>query len=89
MRFTVTFRETTSQFRASFANLQKITEYKDADPYTGEYTITPRVGEQVMKTAQKVMADDVTIHGIPYFETSNASDGETVYIGSEVEIHGN
>ena len=87
MRFDVTFHYKSSQFRPTFANLQKVTEYKDADPYTGAYEITPKVDSQVMKTAQKMMTDDVTIHSIPYFETSNTAEGETAYIGTEVEIH--
>ena len=39
--------------------------------------------EQTLPTEGKLMADDVTVFRVPYFETSNVS-GETVYIASEV-----
>lgn len=55
----------------------------DADPYEGDYTITPKVAAQVMETAGKVMTDDVTVLAIPYYDTSNPY-GTTIYIGSEV-----
>lgn len=74
---------------AEFASYQEATVIRDADPYTGSYTITPSVDAQTVYTAQKYMTSDMTINGIPYFETSNAFNGETVYIGSEVELYGN
>ena len=43
---------------------------------------------QTLPTAQKYMEKDLTVNGIPYYQTSNASNGETVYIGTEVEING-
>lgn len=75
-------------FEADFGTVQEVTIYKDVDPYKGAYEVTPQVGEQILPTAQKLMADDVTVKAIPYYETSNLSDGETVYIGTEVEIYG-
>ncbi len=69
---------------AEFAGFQKVTEFKDAEPYTGEYEITPKVEAQTMPTAQKLMTDDVKIKSIPYFDVSNASGGSTVYIAREV-----
>lgn len=74
---------------AEFAGFQRVSVFENTDYYEGDYQITPRVEEQTMKTAQKMMTDDVTIHEIPYYETSNTSDGTTVYIGKEVEIYGN
>lgn len=57
--------------------------------YEGTYEITPLANEQTtLLTAQKFMTDNVAVKEIPYFETSNQSDGETVYIGTEVEIYG-
>lgn len=57
----------------------------DSEPYTGEYEVTPDVlGEQVLKTANKYLAKDIVINPVPYSETTNASDGITVYIGKEV-----
>lgn len=56
--------------------------------YDGTYEVTPLAGEQTtLLTAQKYMDSDVTVKQIPYYETSNQS-GNTVYIGTEVEIYG-
>lgn len=55
-----------------------------APPYEGEYEVTPKVTEQTLPTAQKLLEEDVHIKEIPYFEVSNNSGGNTVYIGSEV-----
>lgn len=76
------------QLDAAFADYQEVTLQKEADPYTGAYEITPAVESQTLPTAQKLMTQDMQIKAIPYFETSNNSDGKTVYIGSEVEIYG-
>lgn len=51
------------------------------DPYTGEYVVTPTTEAQTLGTAYKVMTDDVTVHEIPYYETTNPSGGYTVIIG--------
>lgn len=53
------------------------------DPYTGSYTITPKVNEQTMATRNKLMQDNITIKAIPFYETDN-SLGTTIYIGSEL-----
>lgn len=50
-------------------------------PYEGEYTITPKAWEpEVLHTNGLKMLGDVVIQKIPYWETSNLSDGYTVYI---------
>lgn len=48
--------------------------------YTGEYTVRPKVEEQVMSTRDKRMTKDVTIEAIPYYEVSN-QNGKTIIIG--------
>ena len=53
-------------------------------PYTGEYEVTPRVEVQTLDTAGKVLAKDITVHAVPYYETSNEQDGWTVHIAEEV-----
>lgn len=53
----------------------------DAPTYRGPYEVTPRATEQVLATKTTLMTDDVTVNGIPYYETSNASGGYTVTIG--------
>lgn len=71
-------------FDAKFDAYQEVTLYKDADPYKGAYVVTPRVEAQVLPTAEKLMADDVTIKAIPIYDVSNTSGGSTVYIAREV-----
>ena len=50
-------------------------------PYTESYEVTPTTSEQVLATRAKTMADDLTVHAIPYMETSNEY-GLTVSIAS-------
>lgn len=72
------------RFDASIKDYQAVTVYKDAEPYTGSYQITPKVTEQRMPTAQKLMTQDVTVKAIPYYDVSNTSGGSTVYIAKEL-----
>lgn len=50
--------------------------------WDGPYEVTPTASEQVLATAQRTMREDVTIHEIPYHQTSNDSGGYTVSIAS-------
>lgn len=52
--------------------------------YKGDYTVTPKVDPQMLRTKGKLLTDNVTVKSIPIFEVSNTSGGATVYIGSEV-----
>jgi hypothetical protein len=56
----------------------------DAEPFEGEYTVTPKVTEQIIATKNRLMLNDVTVKSIPFFNVSNTSGGNTVYIGNEV-----
>ena len=76
--------DTDDHFEASFEAIQEVTVHKDADPYRGTYDVTPKVDEQILPTAQKLMARDVTIKAIPIYNVSNDSGGSTVYIAREV-----
>lgn len=60
-----------------------IPTYVGPETYGGEYTVTPRMYEQVLETANKRMAEDVTVLQIPYYEVGNESGGTTVYIAME------
>lgn len=52
--------------------------------YTGTYEVTPKANtEQTLQTAGKQLLENVTVHEVPYYETSNIS-GTTVYIAQEV-----
>lgn len=48
--------------------------------YIGEYTIRPKVEEQVMNTRDKRMINNIKIEAIPYYEVNN-QNGKTVIIG--------
>lgn len=51
--------------------------------YEGTYVVDPRKVEQILETANKSMAEDVTVNPIYYSETSNEGGGYTAYIGLE------
>lgn len=56
--------------------------------YEGVYTVHSEAHEvQILPTANKQLTKNITVEKIPYFETSNLSDGITAYIGSEVEVN--
>lgn len=53
----------------------------DADEtYAGPYEVTPTRSEQVLATRAKLMRGDVTVHEIPYYQTTNPY-GQTYVIG--------
>lgn len=52
--------------------------------YKGDYTVIPKIDQQVMPTKGKLLVKDVTIKAIPIFRTSNPAGGTTVYIANEV-----
>lgn len=58
----------------------------DVPVYEGEYSVKPKVEEQALPTAGKMMRDDMKILSIPFFSVSNSTGGNTVYIGTEDEI---
>lgn len=84
MRVDAEFSQSTMRFDTAFSALQQVTIQKDADPYTGEYEITPTVDGQTIPTAQKFMTDDMIIKAIPFYNVSNTSGGSTVYIAKEL-----
>ena len=54
------------------------------NPYTGDYTVTPKIYEAtVLPTKAKNMREDVTVLKIPQFEVSNESGGITLIMGNE------
>lgn len=52
----------------------------DAPPYGGPYEVTPATYEQTLDTDGTFMRDDVTIHEVPYYKTTNDSGGYTFSI---------
>lgn len=57
----------------------------EIEVYIGDYDVTPTMEEIVLATNKKLMTDDVTVHKIPVYETTNPTGGTTVYIAMEVE----
>jgi hypothetical protein len=58
--------------------------YSDSEDlpfYDGSYEVTPKIVEQKLMTANKVMEKDVIIERIPITTVSNSSGGNTVIIG--------
>lgn len=51
--------------------------------YTGDYTVVPKVTEQVLPTKDKRMIDNVTVKEVPVYKVSNNAGGITVYIARE------
>lgn len=80
--FTVQF-ESQTEFNTplNFGEVQIVT---DADPYEGAYDATPKPTQQTLPTKGKIMTQDVTVRAIPYFDVSNLSGGQTIYIANEV-----
>lgn len=84
MKLDLQFDQSENNLSLKFGEVQTITEYVGGEPYEGNYTVIPKVEEQKMETKGKVMIDDVTVKSVPFFEVSNTSGGNTVYIASEV-----
>jgi hypothetical protein len=85
MVFDTKFSELGSTFGVEFDNVvTTVIESDDVPRYSGDYDVTPRVGEQVLPTRNKLMIDDMTIKAIPVYKVSNTSGGVTVYIANEV-----
>lgn len=59
------------------------TSASDIQVYDGPYEAIPKVESQTLHTDKKLMTDDVTVHGVPFYEVSNDQGGNTVYIAKE------
>ena len=53
----------------------------DAEEYEGPTTVTPSAEEQKLATAQKYLAQDITIEKIPFEKIENDDGGLTAKIG--------
>ena len=81
MSFHADMKICSEEFKLDIKNYQGI---KNADIYTGAYTVTPKDIAQQLKTKNKLLNKDVMVKKIPCFETSNDEGGNTVYIGKEL-----
>ncbi len=62
---------------------------KEYDVYSGDYKVVPRASSsQTLHTANKVLKEDILVTEVPYWETSNESNGTTAYIAKEVDANG-
>lgn len=78
--FRVIFKE--DKMRVGFQQVQTITEVNN--PYNGEYSIRPKMDEQILPTKGRVLFEDVVVQAVPVIRTSNTSGGTTIYIANEV-----
>ena len=51
------------------------------EEYDGDYKVTPKFTEEVLKTKNKIMKDNVLVYPIEVARVSNPIGGTTVYIG--------
>lgn len=63
------------------ADMGQVIEVPTAPPYRGEYEVIPKFTEEVLKTKNKLMKDDVVVYPIEVARVSNPSGGTTIYIG--------
>lgn len=73
----VQFQESTSLD----VDIGQVIEVPTAPPYKGEYEVIPKFTEEVLKTKNKLMKDNVVVYPIEVARVSNPSGGTTVYIG--------
>lgn len=63
----------------------KISIMREYDRYDGDYKVIPKAfEEQSLQTINKMLSENVVITEVPYWETSNTSNGLTAYIAKEV-----
>lgn len=56
--------------------------------YEGEYTVLPLAFEEtILPTKDTKLTKNIVVKEIPYYETSNTSGGNTVYIAGKIEIY--
>lgn len=79
----VVFSESDQSIDADFGEIQTV-NLSSMPVYKGDYSVTPKVSGQTMQTKGMAMLEDVTIHPIPFFNVSNTSGGDTVYIAKEM-----
>lgn len=62
----------------------KISILREYNHYSESYNVTPKAFEnQTLQTTNKLLEHDIIISQVPYFETSNVSNGTTAYIAKE------
>lgn len=73
------YEGTFSEFKENFGAFLQINNY---ELYYGQYDVTPlSLVDQILKTKNKILTDDIVIASIPYATTTNSAGGYTVTIG--------
>lgn len=62
-------------------DMGQVMEVPTSTAYRGEYEVIPKFTEEVLKTKNKLMKDNVVVYPIEVARVSNPSGGTTVYIG--------
>lgn len=62
-------------------DMGQVMEVPTPPAYTGEYEVIPKFTEEVLKTKNKLMKDNVVVYPIEVARVSNPSGGTTIYIG--------
>lgn len=77
------YNGTFEEFKAHFGEyLNSDNVIIDFDNYTGQYSVTPLPNiDQILKTKNKLLKENVIVEQIPYYETTNDAGGYTVIIG--------
>lgn len=80
--------EVTKEIRGLIScGINRMQEYEPLPVYSGDYEVVSKANEDsYLETKNKKLTDNIHVKEIPYFETTNLSNGLTVYIGSEVEF---
>ena len=72
------------EWRLNVAAENDDTAPDEPEHYSGSYEVTPKAHQtQTLDTSGKVLSEDLVIHEVPYYQTSNASGGVTSYIAKE------
>ena len=72
------------EWRLNVAAENDDTDLDEPEHYSGSYEVTPKAHQtQTLDTSGKVLSEDLVIHEVPYYQTSNDSGGVTSYIAKE------
>lgn len=76
--FRISFGKESGDFGLSFGEMINAGQFP---LYDGKYEVTPKIEAQQLKTTNRSMEQDVTVHAIPYYEVDNEYNGQTIVIG--------
>ena len=59
---------------------------QEYDAYDDSYEIVPKAFQsQILETKDRVMKENLVVKEVPYWVTSNESNGETAYIAEKIK----